>query len=464
MTHRPTVLVRSIPHWHRLTSAAALAACAVAAPAQNLSALVRAGLQSDPAVAGAAAQVRAAEQRVYQARAAFGPTANVTGTASDGDYRELGDVDARNLRSKQLTFQVTLPLWRGTLFPALDGARSQLAQAQAALAQAQAEAGQRIVEASFEVLKSRDALAFARAQRVAAGEQLLAARRALEVGTAPVTDVRDAEAKADAVAAQLLGIEADLAMRQQVLAELSGQSWPGLLTRGLDGLRLPEVAPGDVLQWLADAQAGNPQIAQARLALEAAEAEVRKAQLGHAPSADANYTYTKSSDNGTVTTLLPRSGRTSALGVTVNIPLFASGATESKVQESVALRDKARSDIDVARRTVSLAVRQAFSATLAAVAQARGLEAAVRSQETALRANRRAYEVGMKVNAEVLEAQSKLFEARRDRSRARYDAWNGYLKLKAQLGQLGEVELAQADALLIEAASPELLAPRRPAP
>jgi outer membrane protein len=141
--------------------------------------------------------------------------------------------------------------------------------------------------------------------------------------------------------------------------------------------------------------------------------------------------------------------------------LFASGVTQSRVRETLALRDKAQSDVDVARRTVSLAVRQAFSGTLSARAQAQGLEAAVRSQELALRVSRRAYELGTKANADVLDAQSRLFEARRDLSRARYDAWNNFIKLKAQSGQLAESDLAQLDAQLLDLPSEPFLTPHR---
>ncbi|MGS0755699.1 TolC family protein [Roseateles sp. GG27B] len=188
---------------------------------------------------------------------------------------------------------------------------------------------------------------------------------------------------------------------------------------------------------------------QAQLALVAAEAELRKAWQGHAPTADLTYTYTFSSDTGTVTSIFPRRGDTSQVGISVNIPLFASGATQAKVQETVALRDKAQSDVDAARRTVQVGVRQNFSAALSPVSLARGLETATRSLEAAFQANRRGYEVGLKVNAEVLDAQSKVFESRRDLSHARYDAWLSFLKLKSFAGQLIEADVAQLDALLV---------------
>ena len=99
---------------------------------------------------------------------------------------------------------------------------------------------------------------------------------------------------------------------------------------------------------------------------------------------------------------------------------------------------------------------------LSAIAQACALDLAQRSQALSVRANQRGYEVGMKVNADVLEAQSKLFEVRRDLARARYDAWLAHARLQALAGQLGEAELAQMDGLLIDVEPQKMLPPRPP--
>jgi len=447
----------------RLTLAAS-GLLAAAAQAQSLPDLVRQALTADPAVMSAAAQVRAADERVQQARGAFGPTVQLTSNYTDNRYRDLQtQFDLRTFHSKQGTFQINHPLIHPGLEPALEAARFQWRQAQAALSQAQSEAIQHLVEAAFELLKARDALGFTQAQQVAATEQLTVARRAHQVGTAPLTDVRDAEARHDAVAAQVIAASAELSLRQQTLTELAGPgaSIDALLGRGLDGQLLPQLDASAILAWLSDAALGNPQVAQAQMALQAAEAEIFKAKMAHAPTADLSYSFSKSGDSGTVTSSFPRRGDTSAISLNVTVPLFAGGATQARVRETLALRDKAQADIDLAKRTVSLAVRQAFTGTLSSVAQAKGLEAAVRSQELALRMARRAYEVGTKANAEVLDAQSKLFDARRDLSKARYEAWNNFIKLKAQAGKLDDTDLVQLDTLLIEQSKPPLIAPRR---
>jgi outer membrane protein len=304
-------------------------------------------------------------------------------------------------------------------------------------------------------------VSFAQAQRAATAEQLASARRTFTVGRAPVTDVREAEAKADTVAAQLAAARFDLDLRQQILAELVGRPVTGLLERGLRESSLPSVEGSQTSDWLVAAWAGNLQVQQAQRALEIAQYDVTRAERAHAPTVDLTSSYGTSADTGTATTLVPRRAHTGQVGVNVNIPLFASGATQSRVREAVAARDKAQGDLEAARRSASLGIRQNLTATLSAISQARGLEAAVKSNELSLRANRRGYEVGMKVNFEVLESQTRLFEARRDLSKARYDAWVNYVRLAAVTGTLLESDVAQLDQMLVD--EPEAtLQDRRP--
>ena len=160
--------------------------------------------------------------------------------------------------------------------------------------------------------------------------------------------------------------------------------------------------------------------------------------------------------------MLPRRGNNGTVGLNFNLPLFASGATESKVREALALRDKAQTDLQSADRAVTLAVRQNHAAVLTAVARAHGLETAVRSQQVALRAARRGYEVGMKTNRDVLDAQSLSFEAQRDLAHACVDAWQRLARLQLQAGSMAAAQLHALDAALVTVPAPPPPAPADP--
>lgn len=432
--------------------------------AQRLPELLQQAMQSDPAVLAAASQATAAMERVNQALGAMGPTVQFTASTSGTRYREAPANGLRPFHGNQAALQVTQPLLRNSLYFGLQAASALSAQAEAQLALSKAESVQRFVEAVSELFKARDTLRFLRAQQISAAEQLAVARQTYRVGVSPLTDVRDAEAHVDAVAAALLGAEGELRLREQTLAEIAGPDSADLLRWGLDGRQLPTIEAPSILEWLADARTSSPQVQQALQALAAAEAEVRKAWQAHAPTADITYSYTRSNDTGTVTSIFPRRGESGTLGLNVTVPIYAGGTNQARVREAQALQGKAEADVEAARRSVSLAVRQAFQTTLTAVAQARGLETALKSQELALRAAQSGYRVGTKANADVLGAQSKLFDVRRDLSRARCDAWSGFIKLKVLTGQANDGDMAQLNGLLVEVVMPQMTEKPRPQP
>ena len=110
--------------------------------------------------------------------------------------------------------------------PAAWGAYEQsLKQAEVAKAQLETAEQDLIVRASqayFDVLASQDSLEFVRAQKTAVSEQLASAKRNFEVGTATITDTREAEARFDLVIAQEIAAENDLRVKKLALDQWVG--------------------------------------------------------------------------------------------------------------------------------------------------------------------------------------------------------------------------------------------------
>ncbi len=450
--------------WLTLVAAVGLA-LPLSGVAQPLPKLLEAALASDPAVTAALAQVRAQEQRVVQAEAQFKPTVSLSGSLGATGYNErVPSSESRSFGTNQVALQITQPLWRTASGHGRDAARAQLEQAQAAVDQARLDAMQRLVDATFDTLKARDAVQLNQAQKVLTDEQLAAARRKFQLGAVPIPDVREAEARVDLVAAQTNASEQELELRLQVLAELTGTKPAELLQRGLQGDRLPVLPAASVLQWLGGASTQSAQVRQALRALEAAEAEIKRAEQGHMPTVDLTATALHYNDSGSPTSTNPRRADSTQVGVAVSVPLYAGGATQARVVETRALRDKAQADLVNLRRNISLQIRQAFSQALSAIGQARGLDAALRSAELAYQANKRGYEVGLKVTADVLDSQTRLFEVKRDLSRARYDAWAAFTRLKSVSGRIEALDFAELDGLLVAQAVPAAPAVQAPAP
>jgi outer membrane protein len=114
----------------------------------------------------------------------------------------------------------------------------------------------------------------------------------------------------------------------------------------------------------------------------------------------------------------------------------------------LALEDKARADLQAAERSVAQNTRTAFLNVLAGKSQVLALEAAEASSSKALEANQLGYQVGVRVNIDVLNAQSQLYQTRRDLAKARYDLLMADLKLRQAGGVLKAQNVSAINALL----------------
>ena len=140
--------------------------------------------------------------------------------------------------------------------------------------------------------------------------------------------------------------------------------------------------------------------------------------------------------------------KTGVIGVTLSIPLFSGGGTQSRVRQSLSNRERAAQDLENTSRTVAQTVRQNYLGVTNGVLQVKALEAALVSNKSSLDATVLGKEVGVRTNVDVLNAQQQLFQAQRDLQQARYNTILSQLRLKSAAGRLKEGDLAEVNLLL----------------
>ncbi len=420
------------------------------ASAQSLPALYDLAQGYDAPLQSALAEARAAVSRAEQARAGLLPSAGLSAGAS---YTRT-DVNRPpvDLSTPQQTAGITAsqPLYRPANRIAFEQGQRGVDIAQARLEAAQQDLIVRLSQAYFDVLAARDTLETLRAQKAAVSEQRASAQRNFEVGNATITDSREAQARFDLVEAQEIAADNDLRVKQFALDQLVGRPGTSPLPLALP-VQLPAVVPDTVETWVRTAEELQPQVRQAAIALDVARLEIRKAETGHLPTVDLQAGYQAARNpNGTVTAPHLRStARNASIGVQMTLPLFAGFAVQNRIRETLSLEDKAVADLDNARRTVAQAVRSAFFGVQSGRGQVRALEAAEASSQSALDANRLGYQVGVRVNIDVLNAQSQLYQTRRDLAQARYNVLLGSLRLRQAAGTLTPDDLRPIEALTV---------------
>ena len=422
-----------------------LAGAGLPAWAQSLQELYDAARAYDAAFLSAKAQVQSAEFRVAQSDALLRPSASLSSSASMtlSDAPRIGTGDNNALGA---TMSGKYPLINKGTAPTIEQARKALQVAQADLEAVEQDLIVRLSQAYFDVLAAQDALATTRASKAAITEQLASAKRNFEVGTATITDTREAQARFDLASAQEIAAENDLRTKRIALDQLVGRS--GVAPKGLGkGAALPTPAPSDPDAWASQADGAHPSVRKARLGLEVARLETQKARAAESYTVDAVGSVGATRSSGSSASL-PGITKSATVGVQLNWPLYTGGATQNRIKETLALEDKSRNDLDAARRAVAQATRQAYFGVQSGLAQVKALEAAESSSQLALEATQLGYRVGVRVNLDVLNAQTQLFQTRRDLAKARYDVILGGLRLRLASGQLTPADVASVNALL----------------
>jgi len=416
-------------------------------------------LQSLQAAQGADAQFAAArstqqagKEKLSQGRSAMLPTINLSANYTYTDNTIDFAAASRNMQYNSSGVGVSLvqPLLRQQNWLIYSESELQVAISDAQFRMAKQDLIVRVAQAYFDVLIANDTVQLAEAQKKSIAEQLEQARRNFEVGTATITDTYEAQARFDLTESQLISAQSNLEVKRRSLEQIINTN-PGELKAVSAELKLDAPLPSDVTKWVAEAQQQSVQVTIAQALADLAEKEVDRNRGGHYPTLDlvANIAKNTSSD-GTFTGAGYGSSDTTSksVGVQFNMPLFQGGATQSKWREAEANRDKAKQDLENAKRTVDVLVRQSYLGVVNGIAQVQALRQALKSSESLLRASETGQKVGVRTSLDVLNAQQQLFSTRRDLYQAQYNYLMSHLRLKAAAGSLEDADMERINQTL----------------
>ena len=408
---------------------------------------------NDPAYASARAARDAGRESLPQGLALLLPTISASAYTQmndiDIDFRDAAPSSKREGNTNGYSVSLTQPLFNWQSIVLYKEAGFKVAQAEAVFGQAAQDLIVRVAQAYFDVLASQDSLAFIQAQKTAISEQLAQAKRNFEVGTATITDTHEAQARFDLSASQEIAAQSDLEIKKSALQQIIGK-FPDRLAPLKPLTELSPPTPNAMEQWVASAEDRSFAVRIQQAALEIASREIERSRAGHYPSLNLVGSYGSNSAGistaGTVS--LGTDSTSRSIGLQLAIPLYAGGGVDSLVRQALANREKARQDLETARRSAAQAARQAYLGVTNGMAQVSALEQALVSSQSALDSNKLGYEVGVRINIDVLNAQQQLFSTKRDLSKARYDTLLNGLKLKSASGTLIEEDLEAVNRLL----------------
>ncbi|MBL8352367.1 MAG: TolC family outer membrane protein [Burkholderiaceae bacterium] len=448
--------------WRR--SAGAAAACALlcagapTAVAADLADAWQQAQQTDPSLRAAQSALLAGREKAVQGDALLRPQLALSAGLSRLDERSGAALPAplaELVKSsgsgtvQQAALQLEQPLYDRRSAAERDQLHEQSAIAELLFRDRQQQLIQDVGEAYFDLLLAQESLQVTRSERAAVTMQRDRAQARFDVGRGKITDLQEAQARLDGVAAREVSAASRLALAEARYQELTGA--PG---EGLAPLRpqwqpaMPQ--PDSLAAWQARGLDGNTRVLLRQRELAIAGHETRKTALESRPTVDLVASYAFKNGSGSLSPLAaPDHARSAAIGLQFNVPLYAGGGIDSRRRESLARREQAVHELAAAQRDARLQVQDAFLSVNTGVARIGALEQSLASARTALEATTLGRDVGTRTELDVLDAQQRLYAAQLDLAQARHDYLLGRLKLAAATGELHEGELLALNAYLV---------------
>lgn len=286
----------------------------------------------------------------------------------------------------------------------------------------------RVVIAYFNVLAAEDNAETALKEVAAIEEFLSQAISRLEVGLGTLADVRNAQARFSMASAALVQAESAIESAWLSLTELIGER-PETLAHLIEDAQITHPDPDNLDWWVDSALNQNLDLMLQQRATELARLGIELSVAATSPNLTFSVTF-----KDVVSGDRQLQNRTSAF---LNFTKKFSTGGERRYRKNQArlLYQAEEQKLNALTQQVKTQVSNAYLNAISSVNLVHALESALEASQSALEATQEGYQVGTLASLDVLNAQSDLFQVRRDLQKAKYD----YLKNSIQLEKIAGI-------------------------
>jgi outer membrane protein len=306
-----------------------------------------------------------------------------------------------------------------------------------------------VTAAYFSVLTSQDALVFAEANEDASRVAYDQAEQRFQAGLSAITDAYQARSYYELAKARTIAARNSLSDAREALTQITGKP-VGELKKLRENLPMVPPNPNDPEAWVQAALQSNATVQASQYKVGAAEHNIDAARAGHLPTINASASRSRPTswlEHGSYDGA-GNGGYGNTTGVTLNVPIFAGGATQSRVRQSIYQRDSAQQSLEATRRQVVRATLNFYRSVSAGISQVEASKASVDAGQKALEATRAGFDVGTQTMLNVLNAIQTLTQAQSSYSRSRHQLVLDQLQLKQSAGSIDVKDIEMVNAML----------------
>ncbi|OOG66147.1 type I secretion protein TolC [Rhodanobacter sp. B04] len=306
----------------------------------------------------------------------------------------------------------------------------------------------RVCNAYFNVLVAQDTLDVYRSYEDAYKQEFNQSSVRMKNGLATASDVSQSEAYYLYIKSQRISAQVNLKDAQRGLEQITGKPTE-TLKKLREDLPMQAPAPADAKAWVDAAMESNPVILAARYAVTADEHRVSAARAGHLPTLNASVQYGKF---GSWSRAVPGAAAygpgVTTVGLTLSVPIFSGGLTQSQVRQAIAQRDEDQGVLETQRRQAARNADNYYNLVVDGIEQVDAARTSVDAARKSLASMRAGYEIGTQSLTNVVFAIEQLANVQSEYIVVRHQFILNKLLLKQAAGSIGVDDLEDVNRLL----------------
>ncbi len=433
-------------------------AASMATYADDLLSVYNQAVRNDATVLKAQAQFMSSKEGIDQARAVLLPqinaSANFSKNESESQRTLLSDGalvtfdSTANTDANSFGASLNMQLYHHDSWLRMDNAKKSAHRSDLSYQATKQDLIVRVTTAYFDLLKAKDDLEFAQAEKAAIARQLEQTKQRFSVGLTAITDVHEAQAQFDNAVTEEIRAENNIYTAEEAVRVITNAIPREVSILNTDRFSTTRPMPDSANEWQALAEAKNLNLLAAKVGVDIAKENINIAQAGHYPKIDLNGSWGSSRSQ----TDLTFNGQTQSfdqtpyfdnksIGINLTVPIYSGGATSSIVRQTQQNYVVASQDLSLAHRDIVRTTRNSYNTVIAAISAIKSLEQSVLSAEKALEATEAGFEVGTRTIVDVLNSTRNLFNAKRNLSSTRYGYIQSVLQLKRSAGTISAKDI-----------------------
>ena len=404
--------------------------------AEDLLSLYKSAMQDNPTLKIRELGIERAKADADIAVSRLYPQVNLQVTGSKNYANEAGRLsDYYGQRAILSARQVILDL---ASYYRFDSARYAAKQAESEAHLARMQLTAQLIDSYLEGLQSDDEMEQLWGEKEVATQQVARLLAMFQMQMAKVTDLSEATAYLQQLETRQIDVANKADAARIKLRELSGRD-PGelaVLTRS----NFP-VVPYDENYWVRSALDGNPDILARTEAVKVSRSTLSSARAEHYPQL--SFLMQRNESNQDIDNLPRREFGVNVVGLELRIPIYEGGRVNATMASALAQLNIAQQQLEATRRTVERDMRLVFASAIANHARIESTTNQVNAMEQSVTAQEVGFDLGVVTVIDVLDARRRLFKARLDLAKARYDFLRDLMGLRMRSGGLRQADIEE---------------------